>query len=99
MAIDEKPYVGDIGTKIEADAEIDLTGNVILRMEMIKPDKSNVNWNSTIKVGDVNTAQYIVQSGDFDQSGMYKGNLYAKWASGDQWHGKTFCFEVFPLGE
>jgi hypothetical protein len=99
MPIDDKPYVGDVGTTIEADSEVDLTGNIVLQMEIIKPDKTLVNWSSTIKSGDVNIAQYITQSGDFDQAGMYKGNLFASWASGYQFHGKTFCFEVFNLGE
>lgn len=99
MPIDDKPYVGDVGTTIEANAETDLTGSIVLRMEIIKPDGTLQNWNSTIKPGDVNVAQYITQSGDFDQAGMYKGNVYASWASGYMWHGQTFCFEVFSLGE
>lgn len=99
MAVEDKPFVGDIGTILEGESEINLTSNSILRFEMTKPDGTPDTWNATIKSGDDSVAQYTIVDGDFDQVGQYMGNLYAEWASGDRWHGKTICFTVFALLE
>lgn len=99
MPDEDKPYIGDIGTIIEAESEKNLTGNSTLRLEMIKPDGTTANWNATIKSGDDSIAQYTVVDGDFDQAGLHKGNLYAEWITGERWTGITFCFEVFSPGE
>ena len=99
MAIEEKPYVGDVGTVIEAEAEKDLTSNDVLRLEMTKPDGTTQNWACTIKSGDDSVAEHTIIADDFDQAGHYRGQIYAHWSNNDEWHGETFCFEVFALNE
>lgn len=99
MAVEDKPFVGDIGTILEGESEINLTSNSILRFEMTKPDGTTVNWNATIKSGDDSVAQYTIADGDFNLFGQYTGNLYAEWATGKRWHGQTICFTVFALRE
>ena len=99
MPTEDKVYQGDIGTIIEADAEKDLTGVSTLRMDMIKPDGTTAQWGAAIKSGDVQKAQHTTILNDLDQTGMYRGNLYAEWSPTQKWHGDTFRFYVFPVGK
>jgi hypothetical protein len=89
-----KPYVGDVGTIIEADmgAEEDLTMCNSLCLYVKKPNGLLVTWTSTIVT--TTTFHTIINSGDFNIKGIYKANPWGKFP-GWEGRGETFEFEVF----
>ncbi len=68
-------YVGDEGTVILVDTEIDLTGSTSYQFEVKKSDDSTVQWPATIPAG-MGEADgfltYTTIAGDLDQAGIYK---------------------------
>jgi len=97
-SIENKVYVGDIGTILEAETKKDLSGVSVLRFEMTKPDGTGDNWTATPKVGNPTVAQCSIGN-KFDQAGVWRGQVYAKWGLDQEWHGTTFRFTVYSLGE
>lgn len=93
-----KPYVDDVGTLIEVETDVILTGNAILEMRMVKPDGTTVAWTATIKGTDSSVAQYTVKVNDFDTVGIWHGQIYVSWDVNNIWSGAPFSFELFALG-
>jgi len=99
MPSENKVYVGDIGTILEAETKKDLSGVSVLRFEIIKPDGTNENWQATPKVGNPTVAQCVISADALDKSGIWRGQVYAEWGLSQKWHGQTFRFTVYALGE
>jgi hypothetical protein len=98
MPTENKVYVGDIGTILEAETKKDLSGVSVLRFEVTKPNGQQDNWPATPKVGNPTVAQCVI--GDkLDVAGIWSGQVYAEWGLSQKWHGSTFRFTVFALGE
>lgn len=104
---DNKIYKNDIGTVLEVEAEdpadsqdIDLSTATVLRLEITKQGaSSSVNWAANAKAGDNSVAQYTVVAGDFSVAGVYVGQVYAEWDVNNKFHGATFKFTVYELGQ
>lgn len=104
---DNKIYQDDLGTVLEVEAQnpdgsetIDLSTATVLQLKITKPGaSSSVNWAATAKDGDSSLAQHTVVAGDLDQAGVYSGQLYAEWDADNKFHGATFEFSVYELGE
>jgi hypothetical protein len=78
MPTENKVYVGDIGTILEAETKKDLSGVSVLRFEITKPDGGVTNWMAAPKVGNPTVAQCVI--GDFlDSPGIWRGQVYAEW--------------------
>lgn len=98
MVIEDKIYIGDVGTLIEAETFMDLTGAVILRFEMITPDGNTVSWTAIPKNGAASIALHTVAAGELNQAGLWRGQVYSEWSESQKWHGSTFKFTVHELG-
>lgn len=78
----KKPYVGDVGTEIILAVKSLLTHLVACKMNVQKPDKTEVSWIASEKMdwpSDPDykpewpaAIHYFIQSGDFDQEGLLK---------------------------
>ncbi len=99
MPTENKVYVGDIGTILEAETKKDLSGVSVLRFEMTKPDGTGDNWTATPKVGNSTVAQCVIEADALSLAGVWRGQVYAEWGLSQKWHGQTFRFTVFALGE
>lgn len=91
----DKVYIGDVGTEILLDTEVDLTGNTSLQISVRKPDGTNTLWNAT-QVGSTSVIKFVTLANSLDIAGTWK--LQAKvviplWSG----HGETFAFNVYPL--
>lgn len=95
---EQKPYIGDIGTLIEVEVEADLSATAVRRIDVTKPDGTTEQWDAAVKSGDSSVLQYTIASGDFDVAGVWYGQVYVEWDASNHWHGRTFSFELFPLG-
>ncbi|MBI5788788.1 MAG: hypothetical protein HZA78_08050 [Candidatus Schekmanbacteria bacterium] len=97
--MENKIYVGDIGTILEAETKKDLSGVSVLRFELIKPNGMNTNWDAAPKIGNPTVAQCTISSDALDLAGVWRGQVYAEWGLSQKWHGQTFRFTVYALGE
>jgi len=101
MAVDYRPYVGDVGTIIEVDMDEDLTAYTTLKLKVKKKLSGDVEeWDCTQKagVGNENIMTYTIVADDFDTSGKYVCQPYGvrpTWSG----HGDSFEFTVFNLYE
>ncbi len=59
---ENKIYVGDIGTILEAETKKDLSGVSVLRFELIKPNGMASNLPATPKVGNPTVAQCVISA-------------------------------------
>ena len=103
---ENKIYKNDVGTVLEAEAQnpdgsdtIDLSAATTLELRITKPDATAKQWTALPKSEDESVAQYTVVAGDLDQDGVYSGQLYAEWDAGNKFHGTTFKFTVYELGQ
>lgn len=62
-------YVGDVGTEIEVDCGVDISGATSTKISVRKPDGSEVEWSATPK-GTTKLSK-ICAIGDLDQVGVY----------------------------
>jgi hypothetical protein len=87
-----KPFVGDIGTVITVNTQTDLTDATVLKLMVLKPDESEVEWvgtkyNSTY-------IRFVTRDGDLNLAGEYKVQAYIETPT---WQGKgrTATFTVY----
>ena len=86
-----KYYVGDVGTEIVVDTCSDITAATKTDLLVEKPDGTLVTWSGDVYEG--TKIRYVVQAGDFDQTGEY--TLQANIAiSGWTGRGNTTTFKV-----
>lgn len=62
-------YIGEIGTDIILNLGEDITGATGRTIEVKKPDNTTDSWAASIY--NSNYLKYTIQSGDFDQAGVY----------------------------
>ena len=103
MSSDYKPYVDDIGTKVEIDMQEDLTGWTGLKFLVDKPKatggREEKTWTAAKKGssgGDENILTHTIVSDDFDASGMYYIQPYGETVGGWKGKGDTISFMVYP---
>jgi len=99
MPAENKVYVGDIGTILEAETKKDLSGVSVLRFEITTPDGTVQNWPATPKVGNPTVAQTVILADALNLAGVWRGQAYAEWELSQKWHGAVFRFTVYALGE
>jgi hypothetical protein len=71
-----KLYVGDEGTEILVDVGDDISTATVLKLKVLKPSGEADTWDGTL-VG-TTIIKYIVQTGDFDESGTYQLQAYVE---------------------
>lgn len=89
-----KYYVGDIGTEIIVDTCSDISAATEMKLSVEKPDGEVVEWSGTLY--DTTNIKYVVQDGDFDQSGEYTLQSYVE-ISGWSGRGNSVTFRVSPV--
>lgn len=92
-----KAYVGDIGTAIEINTLIDLSGVLTKEFLVKKPDATEHVWDVEIPAGLTAADGKIVhftEAGDFDQAGKYLIQPHVTTGSTDH-RGNTVTLEVF----
>ena len=89
-----KHYVGEIGTTIELDTNVDIS-TADVSISVLKPDASSAeSWSAGVT--DTTKVQYVLQSGDFDTAGKYK--MQAVVVEGTHtWYGETVTINVYAL--
>lgn len=91
----DKIYVGDTGTVLKVDCEVDISDATLAQIHVQKPDgETEVQWTGTITGGKY--IQYTTIEGDLDQIGYYYAQSYIETPSG-KWHGEMFNFQVYAL--
>lgn len=86
----DRIYVNDYGMILNVETNTDLTTTSIVKLLVRKPDLTQVEW---VGVSTDTIIQYTVQSGDFDQEGVYEINAYAEFPGPGT--GETIELEVF----
>lgn len=92
-----KAYVGDIGTAIEINTLIDLSGASTMEYKVKKPDGTLVDWEVEIPAALTEEDGFLVhftEAGDFDQVGKYLIQPHVVTASSDHL-GNTVTLEVY----
>ena len=89
-----KSYVGDVGLDIYLDCGQVITGATGTVIKVEKPDETTDEWAATIF--GTNYLKYTVQSGDFDQAGDFRLQVYMTLGS---WVGRgvTAVYTVYPV--
>lgn len=95
--VDEKIYVGDIGTVFRINCNTDISDATLVQILIQKPDdETQEEWTGSVV--DSNYIEYTTVDGDIDQVGNYYGMVYIETPAG-KWHGEMFNFMVFDLFE
>ncbi len=92
-----KAYVGDIGTAIEINTLIDLSGASTMEYKVLKPDLTIHTWEVEIPAALTEADGVLVhftEDGDFDQVGKYLIQPHVVTASSDHL-GNTVTLEVY----
>jgi hypothetical protein len=69
--MNEKVFVGDVGTVIRIDMQEALTNLTGEELHVRKPDKTSVVWEGVGLTINGNYLEYIILEGDIDQAGDY----------------------------
>jgi len=93
MAIREKIYVGNIGTVIDLDTEVDISTATSVKIAALKPDDTEVEWTGTIEGTTV--VRYTTVADDLDQEGVWRLQAKVTTPSGT-WLGNTVTMAVYP---
>ena len=89
-----KVYVGDVGTAIELDTTVDISGASSVAIEVKKPDGTTATWSGTV-TGTGNTKiRYVTTTGDIDQAGIYFLQAAVTSLSGFTGRGETVRLHV-----
>jgi len=91
---DGKYYIGDVGTEIIVDVCADISAATTVSLIVEKPDGTVVTWTGSVY--ETTKIRYLVQIGDFDQSGEYTLQAYVE-ISGWRGRGNTVSFRVSSL--
>lgn len=94
-----KAYVGDIGTAIEVNTFIDLTGATVKEIIIKKPSGTILTKTAAIPEGLTDSDGKIViftVAGDFDEAGKYHVQPHIESASTDHL-GNTSNFTVYNV--
>lgn len=86
-----KVYVGDEGTRIELDPVCDLTGVLIKKILVKKPDGIETEWPAEVSA---NKLFYLTLANTLDQAGAWILQAYIENASG-KWRGESAILSVF----
>ena len=90
----EKVYVGNVGTNIDLDTEVDITSSTSLKILALKPDgTTEVSW--TASRDGTSVVRYTTQAGDLDVEGTWRLQAEVTTASG-KWLGNTVTLRVYP---
>jgi hypothetical protein len=89
-----KIYVNDIGVVIEIDMGESLSTATNLKLEVRKPDNTEVEWTPTVYGTEFNFLRYTTVANDLDQAGVWKANPFLSLGG---WTGlaDTVTFEVY----
>ena len=92
-----KVYLGDIGTILRLDTNVDLTDVLVTKIKAMKPDGTTV-VEYDAEVHGTTEVQYIFALGDIDQTGVWLVQAYIEI---NDWKGlgETAEFTVYPAYE
>jgi hypothetical protein len=69
-----KSFLPDVGTALRLNTGVDLSSASTLQIKYKKPDGELGVWSATVY--STTYAQYILQSGDIDQNGLWTFQVY-----------------------
>lgn len=94
-----KFYANSIGTVIFVDTKNEISTATVLQLRVRKPSGKEVTWVGVLgpmnEFGKYTVIKYVIQSGDWDESGWYTLQAYIEIAS---WSGTgdAVKFQIFP---
>lgn len=93
MAAREKIYVGDIGTVIDLDTEVNISAATSAKIVVLKPDETEVEWTGA--VNGTTVVRYTTVLDDLDQEGVWRLQAKVTTPAGT-WLGNTVTVTVYP---
>jgi hypothetical protein len=91
-----KIYVGDIGTEITIDLGEDISAATVMRIDVIKGDKTTAQWAAAASGS--TAIQYLTVADDLNVPGVYLLNAYIE-LPGWKGHAETITMIVSTLGK
>lgn len=85
--------VGEVGTIIRCDCEVDISAASVKKIFIKRPDGTELEKDAT--VADTNFLQCATIAGDINGVGTYKVNPYVELPTPWEGYGKTDTFEAF----
>jgi len=82
--------VGDVGTYIDVDTKMDLTGATVLQLHVRKPDGTSVVWDAVAHPTKSTFLRYTTASGDIDQAGKWELTAYVLTPSWSGWGDRAY---------
>ena len=91
--INEKHYVGEVGTKIFMDCGVDISSATSISVFIERPDGTVVERTAIVEVynGSNDYASCSISAGDFNQAGEYKGQVKLTLGA---WTGRGAMFTI-----
>jgi hypothetical protein len=87
-----KHYIGEVGTVLTLDCGVDISDATVFEIEVTKPNGTTATWTGTLSSTD--SIGYTLQTGDFNQDGIYKLQAHVT-SVGGEWYGETVELYVY----
>lgn len=87
-----KVYVGDVGTQIVLDCGQDISAASVRKIEVRKPDKTEVSWTAT--ASGTNAVAFITLADTLNMAGVWQMQAHVTLPSGE-WRGETAPLRVY----
>lgn len=83
-----KPFVGDVGTDILLDTQVDITGATV-SIKVVKPNGAIITWDAVpyAQHDSMTFIRHTISHGDFDMPGKYRIQPQIALADGS-WSGR-----------
>lgn len=89
----ERHYVGEIGTVITVDCNVDISGAVAQELRVRKEDGTEETW--TASVFGTQYLRHTTVAADFSVAGEYALNAYVEDSDGWKGLGETDTFRIY----
>lgn len=91
-------FVGDIGTEIILECDVDVSAGSTWEIHYVKPSGESGTWEADPVSGEVTQISYVTEVGDLDEAGDWQVQAYVELVSWEG-HGEIEILTVkSPLG-
>lgn len=88
-------YVGDTGTAIILDTEVNISAATAVSIEAMKPNGTIVSWPAVISGG--TAVRFDTLPNSIDMHGRWRMQAKVTMPGGETWRGGTYSIMVKPL--
>ena len=72
----DEVFVGDVGTEMSLDCEMDISSATVMRIVVKKPNGKRVRWAA--QADGTSAIKYVIQAGDLDVAGDWDMQAYVE---------------------